>query len=215
MTIARRNTGKTPTGPRFEFHPLTTDRWADFVRLFGQRGACGGCWCMWWRVHRAQFTKQKGAGNKRAMKGIVASGEVPGLLAMDNGEPVGWCCVGPREMFPVLARSRVLRPVDDQPVWSVVCFFVDRSRRGQGLSRALLRAAVTYAAEHGARIVEGYPVEPRTARLPDAFAWTGLAAAFHRVGFKEVARRSPTRPIMRYKVRLARKGKANQGLNPA
>ena len=211
MPGTERKTARAQIGKGFTLQPLTLDRWADFVRLFGQHGACGGCWCMWWRVSRTQFAKQKGAGNKRAMKKIVASGEVPGLLAMDDGKAVGWCCVAPRETFPVLGRSRVLRPIDNQPVWSIVCFFVDRRYRGQGLSVALLRAAVAYTAEHGARIVEGYPVEPRKARLPDAFAWTGLAATFRRVRFQEVARRSPTRPIMRHLIRRARQTAYKRG----
>jgi GNAT superfamily N-acetyltransferase len=94
--------------------------------------------------------------------------------------------------------------VDGRPVWSVVCFFVAREHRGRGLSIALLRTAVALAARHGARVVEGYPVEPRAGRTGDAFVWTGLASTFARAGFREVARRSPTRPVMRSDVRSKR-----------
>ena len=109
-----------------ECHPLTKERWADLEKLFGERGACGGCWCMWWRLKRADFDRQKGNGNKKSLQAIIDSGEVPGILAYWRGEPVAWCSVAPREKFPVLDRSRVLKRVDETPVWSIVCFFVEK-----------------------------------------------------------------------------------------
>jgi len=118
-------------------------------------------------------------------------------LAYVSGQPVGWCAVAPRESFPVLERSPTLRRVDDQVAWSVACFFVARPFRRRGLSVRLPQAAVDYAKARGACVVEGYPVEPRKTSMPDAFAWTGLVATFRRAGFKEVLRRSPSRPIMR------------------
>lgn len=189
---------ETASLPALDFYPLTPERWDDLVALFGPRGACGGCWCMWWRLKHSQFEKQKGEENKRALKRIVDSGEVPGLLAYADGHPVGWCSVAPREAFPRLGRSRILKRVDDRPVWSVVCFFVDKPFRRRGVAVRLLEAAVEHAMKHGAMIVEGYPVEPRKASTPDAFAFTGLASAFRKAGFVEVLRRSDTRPIMRY-----------------
>jgi GNAT superfamily N-acetyltransferase len=156
---------------------------------------------MWWRLKRSEFEKRKGAGNKRAMKAIVRKGDVPGIIAYAGKQPVGWCAVAPRENYGTLERSRILKPVDDHPVWSVVCFFVEKAHRGTGVSVELLRAAVAHAKRHGARIVEGYPVEPKQDRMPDAFAWFGLASAFERAGFEEVARRSPTRPIMRLHIK--------------
>ena len=110
--------------PQLEFHPLTPERWQDLETLFGPRGACGGCWCMWWRLKRSQYVKQKGPGNRRALKKIVDSGEIPGLLAYADGQPIAWCSVGPREAYSTLERSRILKRVDDKPVWSVVCFVV-------------------------------------------------------------------------------------------
>jgi len=191
-------TSKTASLPALEFHPLTPERWKDLEALFGERGACGGCWCMWWRLKRSQFEKQKGEGNRRALKKIVDSGEVPGLLAYAGGQPVAWCSVAPRETYSVLERSRTLKRIDDQPVWSVVCFFVAKPFRGKGVTVKLLRAAVEYVKEQGARIIEGYPVEPKKTRMPDAFAYTGLVSTFRKAGFIEVLRRSETRPIMRY-----------------
>jgi len=192
-------------GIKLEFHPVTPGRWADFERLFGARGACGGCWCMWWRLKRSEYEKQKGAGNRRAMKKLVDSEQVPGLLAYSRGEPVAWCSVAPREEFPVLERSRVLKRVDDKPVWSVVCLFVAKSYRRKGLTAKVLEAAVEYAKRQGAAIVEGYPTEPRKPEMPDVFAATGLASAFRKAGFTEVARRSDTRPIMRRSVLSGRR----------
>ncbi len=186
--------------PVWAFHPLTPERWHDFEMLFGPRGACGGCWCMWWRQTRAEFDRMKGEANRQAMKALVESGHVPGILAYSGGKPVGWCSVAPREEFSALARSRVLRPVDDRPVWSVVCFFVDKAYRRQGLTVALLRAAVGYAAAHGATIVEGYPAEPKKPDTPALFVYMGTVSAFRKAGFVEVARGSPSRPIMRYRI---------------
>jgi len=180
------------------FHPVTPDRWADLETLFGPRGACGGCWCMYWRLRRSEFEQFKGEGNRQFLKSIVEAGEVPGLLAYHDGLPVGWVSVEPRPAFPALERSRILKPVDDQPVWSVVCFYVARGYRRKGVTVALLRAAVGYARQQGAAILEGYPVEPKDAKAPDPFVYTGLASAFRQAGFQEVLRRSETRPIMRY-----------------
>ena len=183
-----------------EIHTLTPARWDDFVTLFGANGACGGCWCMAWRLPRADFVKGKGDGNKKAIQRLVKYGNVPGILAYMDGQPVGWCSVAPRDEFPALGRSRVLKPVDNQPVWSVSCLFVASQFRGRGVSVELLKAAAEHAKKCGATIVEGYPVEPYTERMPAAFAWTGLPAAFEKAGYKECARRSKTRPIMRKRV---------------
>jgi GNAT superfamily N-acetyltransferase len=179
-----------------EFFPLTRERWADFEDLFGVHGACGGCWCMWWRLKRSEFLRLKGEGTKKAMKSIVESGEIPGILAYAGGKAVGWCAVAPRESLVRLGGSRVLKPVDDKPVWSVVCFFVAKPFRHKGLTVELLKAAVGYVKLRGGKIVEGYPTEPGT-RLPDAFVYTGLASAFRKAGFMEALRRSKNRPIMR------------------
>ena len=182
---------------KLAFHPATPDRWPDIEQLFGERGACAGCWCMWWRLARTQWKEQRGDGNRKALRKIVKSGALPGILAYADGKPVGWCAVQPREEFPVLERSRILKPVDDSPVWSIVCQFVLAPNRRQGLSVELLNAAVEHVREQGGGIVEGYPTDA-VKDQPAAFVHTGLASAFREAGFTEVARRSPTRPIMRY-----------------
>lgn len=180
-----------------DIRPLTPHRWPDLETLFGPRGGCGGCWCMWWRLTRSEHQRSKGEANKQAFRQIVDAGSIPGLLAYRDDVPIGWCAVEPRSHYPSLGRSRVLAPLDDEPVWSVTCFFIARPHRGVGVATALLEAAAEHARSEGARVLEGYPVEPRDERVPEAFAWTGVPEIFERAGFREVARRSETRPIMR------------------
>ena len=182
----------------YQFYSLTKERWNDFTELFGEKGGCAGCWCMYWRVRRKLYEQNKGDGNKRAIKKIVTSGTIPGILAYKNSKPVGWCSVAPRDDFPVLENSRVLKRIDEKPVWSVVCFFVKKEFRGNGVSINLLEAAKKYVKDKGGKIIEGYPIEPKQDKFPEAFAWVGLASAFRKAGFKEIARRSETRPIMRF-----------------
>lgn len=179
-----------------QFHPLTADRWSDLQRLFGEHGACSGCWCMFWRVTRSEFDRLRHDGRRQAFKSIVQSGEITGILVYLNDEPIGWCSIAPRETFGALERSRTLKRVDDRPVWSIVCFFVARPHRRAGLMIELLRAAIEYAQEHGTKIVEGYPVEMKDRRYAGVELYSGVASVFHEAGFIEV-RRQP-RLIMRY-----------------
>jgi GNAT superfamily N-acetyltransferase len=177
--------------------PATPERWPDLAALFGPRGACGGCWCMYWRRTAADFNRRKGRANRASLRSLVTSGRLPGLVAYTDRTAVGWCSVGPRDAFPRLEQARALRRIDAEPVWSVVCFYVSQSHRRQGISVALLEGAAAFARRQGARILEGYPVEPRGSDYADAFAWTGTAGAFRAAGFVEARRASPTRPIMR------------------
>ncbi len=181
------------------FHPLTSDCFADFERLFGPRGACGGCWCMFWKLRGKAYSENTGKPAHQMQKSVVDSGIIPGLLAYADGQPVGWIAVEPRRAYPRLAHSRVLQPVDNQEVWSVPCFFVDRKFRGRGITVRLLKAAVEYVRSKGGRIVEGYPVEVR-GKTSDVFVYTGIASAFQKAGFAEIARNSPTRPIFRFEI---------------
>jgi GNAT superfamily N-acetyltransferase len=183
---------------KLKFFAVTQKRWSDFETLFGERGACGGCWCMLWRLKRSEFEQQKGAKNKQAMKAIIESGKIPGLLAYSKGQPIAWCSVAPRDQFPALERSRIMKKIDDKPVWSISCLFVAKNHREKGVSVQMAGAAIDYVAKKGGKILEAYPVEPKKDRSPPAFVWTGLAAGFRKAGFVECARRSETRPIMRY-----------------
>lgn len=179
-----------------KFLPLTAERWPDLESLFSINGATD-CWCMWWRLKGSEYERQRGQANKQALKKIVDSGEVPGILAYAGKQAIGWCSLGLRERLGRLERSPRLRRVDSQPVWSIVCFFVDKRFRGQGVAEGLLKAAVEYAKGKGAKIVEGYPVEMGESIKLDS-ASMGVAPMFRKLGFVEVLRRSEMRPIMRY-----------------
>jgi len=185
-------------------YPLTPDRWDDLERLFGPNGADGGCWCMWNRQTGREFEQHRGDDNRAAFAGIVAAGPPPGLLAYEDGDPVGWVSVGPRQQYGRLQRSWVTKPVDDMPVWGINCFVVDRQHWGEGVAQRLLEEAVAYAAAQGAEAVEGCPVDPHEERIAGASGWPGLAAMFRRAGFVEIARRRETRPVMRKVLRAGR-----------
>jgi GNAT superfamily N-acetyltransferase len=196
-----------PKKPTFTWHPLTPDRFSDLQTLFGPHGACGGCWCMTWRLSRQEFHEGKGATNEARFHLAVMTGPPPGVLLYHEHEPVAWCAIAPREDYPALERSRVMARVDDQPVWSVSCFFVRKDWRGKGLTVELLDAATEFAKSQGATIVEGYP-SVTSKRYADAFVWTGLDSAFIKAGFAEAVKRSPARKIMR-KYLTAKAGSKN------
>lgn len=185
------------TGAPLRFEPLAERSWPALETLFGERGACGGCWCMYWRQSAKEHERNRGAGNRDALRERVRGGQPLGVIAYLDGEPVGWCSVAPREHFVRLARSRILAPVDETPVWSITCLYLAPAVRRRGISSRLVEAACSYAASLGAGTVEAYPVEPRSDAMPPPFAWTGIRSAFDRAGFREVARRSATRPVVR------------------
>lgn len=190
---------KKPPTTRIETHPLTPDRWRDFAALMNSRFDTRHCWCMWPRL-ATDYKQRTPEANRRSIKRVVDTAAAPpGVLAYVEGEPVGWCAVAPRKEFKKLDRSRATQRIDEEPVWSVVCFFVLRNARRNGVSRALLAAAVALAKRHGARVVEGYPVEGAR----DQFR--GPEPLFASAGFQEAARRQPNRPIMRRSTRAAPK----------
>lgn len=183
-------------------HPLTTDRWTDLEALFNQKGCsfARGCWCMFYRevgkpappagVSLADFRKAQ-------LRDLAAGDTPPGLIGYGTtGQPVGWVALGPRQCFAKLKRSPVMKAIDDQPVWSVVCFVVPSVHRGQGIAGALLRHAICHARDHGAQVLEAYPID-KPQRSQDQWLWHGAKSMFDRAGFREVARRKPERPVMR------------------
>ena len=184
---------------KLSFHPLTLERWKDFENLFGEKGACAGCWCMYWFMNKKEYDeKRKDGRTKKEMKMMVKDKIEPGIIAYDDDKPVGWVAIQPREKYSKLSNSKILRPVDDKPVWSIVCFFVHKDYRKKGISVKLIQNACDFAASKGGMIVEAYPTETKTKNSAPVFIYTGTASAFKKAGFKEVARRSETRPIMRY-----------------
>lgn len=194
--------GRTPP---IRVRDLRRDDWPVIERLFGEKGACGGCWCMWWRVPRGGklWEDSKGAKNKRTFKRLLSAGKVLGCLAFVDDEPVGWCCVGPRSDFPRLERTKALKTDWDKRTWSVTCFYIKAGFRGKGVASALLPKAVALAKRKGARVVEGYPVRPKTDKsIPAAFAWTGIPGLFERCGFGNVATPNGSRDI--YQLNITR-----------
>jgi GNAT superfamily N-acetyltransferase len=199
---------------RISVRPLQRDDWPAIEALFGARGACGGCWCLAWRLPHTQWQAQKGAANKRAFARLVTSGEATGCLAFAGGEPVGWCSVGPRAEFRALENKRSLRTDWDERTWSVTCFFIRKDFRARGVSSRLLEAAVRLARERGATRVEGYPVVPSPGfggrKMPAAFAWTGLPQTFERAGFRRLDHAPGARPIYVRRLRAGCSGAARR-----
>jgi GNAT superfamily N-acetyltransferase len=182
---------------KLRIRPLTPDLWPALEDLFGELGACNGCWCMNWRIGSA-YHKRPRKMNRAAFREIVNQGPPPGLIAFDGEVPVGWCQLTPRDNLPWLNRAWRLRRVDDLPVWSISCFFVRKGHRRRGVTSALIAAAVKMAQAAGAPALEAYPLD--ASRTPSS-SWTGYASTFSRAGFKVVARHTPPRPIMRRDLR--------------
>jgi len=182
-----------------EFHPVTSDRWADLDRLFSasageELGNPSRCWCMEWRRPHEAWEREAGEGNRHAMQAFIDGGEVPGILAYLDGEPAGWCSVSPRNSLSRLIAEGGFRSPDRSDVWSIICFYVPETRRGQGMMKGLVCAAVDYAVEHGAKVVEAYPNRPEI--IDDGAA--GSFRIFEQAGFVEVARPNPIQVTMRY-----------------
>jgi len=182
-----------------KFESLGSRNWGLFEQLFGPRGACGSCWCMYYRLPPAGFREGKFEdGNKLAMKEIVEAGRPAGILALYEGQAIAWCAFAPREDFAKLSRSRENKPIDDRAVWSIPCIFIHKDFRKYGVSVALLKGVIAYSRENGIRIIEAYPTIPTTGSLPDSFAWTGLYKSFERAGFTVADRTSANRPMVRF-----------------
>jgi GNAT superfamily N-acetyltransferase len=198
--------GAERAGVELDVRPVTAELWPELVEFFGPSGAYSHCWCAWWRVSSAEFTQgcaEGGAGNRALLERLIREGEAPGLLGYAEGKPVGWVALAPREQYPRLLRSRMLKPEpapDGRPepgVWSLTCFWIPRAHRGHGVATALLGAAVVHARAHGATELEAYPVDTSDGRAAPASLYTGAAVMFERAGFREVLRRSDKRPVMR------------------
>ena len=198
-----------------EIHPLTPDRLPDLAALFGQGGDPKSCWCAWFRLRGIQFHNSTAVTNRKVLEEAVETTATddrsPGLIAYRDGEAIGWVSLGPRDDYERLQHSKILARIDERPVWSIVCFVVGRKARGQGVASVLLNAAVDYAREHGATLLEGYPVETDGKRIPSANVYKGTVGMFERAGFAVVERRqfnrsTPVRPIVRRAIRRRRAG---------
>lgn len=167
-----------------EFRELSPDLWPQMQALFGKTGACGGCWCMSWRLKKGEkWESVKGEPARQRMKDLVASGRAHGILAFADGEPVGWCSFDRRTDYDRLNRAPSLKCPDAEQVWSIPCFFIKRGYRNRGISGGLLDAALSALQRLGATVAEGYPQRPKQGRLADPFVWTGILSVFERAGF--------------------------------
>jgi GNAT superfamily N-acetyltransferase len=217
------------TSTEYSVQPLTAARWPDMLELAGQRGMFAGCWCMWFRRRNRDWWAAGNQGNREAFQGIVDAERVPGLLAYKDGDPVGWVSLAPRDEYERISgdREAAVHGGAKQSVWAIVCFYIDRGSRGQGVATALLDAAIDYARREGATLLEAYPVEP-DGRIDSGSAFTGLRSMFARAGFRETGRfdrwaaapkasdpqpppvrRLPGRPVMRLELRRSRQARSS------
>jgi GNAT superfamily N-acetyltransferase len=203
MSMGQKKTNNSGclAGNELTFEPLTLKNWNKFTQLFGDRGACGNCWCMYYRLKKSDFLEGKtDDGNKRAMEEIVRENKPAGILGLYEGQAIAWCAFAPREDFIKLENSRVHKRIDDKIVWSIPCFFIDKNFRRIGISVELLKGVIRYATCNRIKIIEAYPTIPTKEPLPDSFAWIGLYKSFERAGFEIVDRTSRNRPMVRYYV---------------
>ena len=182
------------TAPRLDYQPVTSRRLPDLERFSAGHGKFRYCSCMRWRMASAEYARSGKENRAAALADLVCRDTPVGVLAYLDGEPVGWCSIAPRESYAGLERYQALARLDQAPVWSVVCFFVDRRVRRQGVTLGLLRAAVSYAVSQGARIVEGYPVQPGSG----LYTYMGSPATFAKAGFRDVTPDGHARQVMRY-----------------
>lgn len=180
-----------------KFQALNKETWQDLQILFGEKGACGGCWCMYWRLTHKKFQENKGLKNKRSFNNLINDHYHLGILAYDNDIPVGWCSISPKTELPRLKTSRLFKNTEDSTkTWSITCLYIHKDHRRKGLSSRMISAACKYAFENGASAVEAYPILPKKEMAP-AFAWVGFSDSFRKAEFEEVTRVSETRCIMK------------------
>jgi GNAT superfamily N-acetyltransferase len=169
-----------------EVLPATVERFADVAKVFAPRNQEGACWCLSYRLSSATFNQLKGEARPEALKALCARDVAPGVIAYVDREPAGWCAFGPRSEMERLRRSRTIQYLDDEPVWSIVCFVILAQFRRRGLAHRMLDGAIDYARDHGARVLEGYPIDPDGARVSSAFAYVGTTSLFEAAGFKRI-----------------------------
>lgn len=185
----------------FTFKPLTRELWPQLEELFGPRGACGNCWCMYYRLSKKDFNEgKKERGNKQTLKKLVWEDQPTGILALDGDRAIAWCAFAPRDVMLRLENSRVHKRIDDLPVWSIPCLFIRKDYRRKGLTTELLKAVISFAEENNVDVIEAYPAVDVKKDLPDAFLWFGKFRSFEKAGFKIVSQLSQNRPLVRYYV---------------
>lgn len=182
------------------FEPLSIHTWPQLEALFGENGACGGCWCMYWRLFHKEYEQKKGLENKQLLQQLIKDKQPLGVVAYQDENPVGWCSVSPKPTLVRLSKSRLykhLEEIDD--TWSITCLFIHKEYRHQNLSTQLISAASAYAFDQGAKVVEAYPIMPQKKNMPPVFAYVGFESAYGKAGFEKIKQVSPTRSVMRLK----------------
>ena len=193
----------SPPVHSLEVRPLTPDTFGDLAALFEEGGDPKWCWCMFFRARGRDWSNSTAEQNRAELRALADRPDIaPGLVGYEGDRVVGWVSLGPRHDYERLEYSKVLAPVDDTPVWSIVCFVVSRRARGRGVAMGMLRAATEYAREHGATMLEAYPADTAGGRRRAADIYQGTLVMFERAGFEVVERRqwnpsTPVRPIVR------------------
>ncbi len=180
-----------------KFEPLSAANWEHFEKLMGEKGGCGGCWCMTFRLPTKEFRANKFAGNKGLIKRIVDSGMPVGLVGIVNNNPFGWIAFAPREHYIKIENSRSLKRIDQRPVWSITCFFIEKEYRRKGFSAIMIRGAIEFAGKNKISILEAYPAIPYSDKVSPPFLWTGVLSAFLENGFKVVHQYGKSKAMVR------------------
>ena len=188
---------KSVTNIKLKFDPLTSANWKQFEEVMGEKGGCGNCWCMYFRIPYKTFQEIKPDGNKKLMKQIVKKGEPVGLIASMNKQTVGWIGLAPREDYIKLENSRTFKRIDDKPVWSITCFFIKKELRRMGLSRQLIKGAIDFAKKKKIKTLEAYPAIPYSEKVPYPFLWVGVLSSFIKNGFTVVQQNGKSRAMVR------------------
>ena len=175
---------------------LSKKTWKDLELLFGNNGACGGCWCMTPRLSSVDYNKNKGDKNKQLFQQLVVNNEPLGILAYHENLPVAWCSISPKSRLLQMKNSRIMKTTPNENTWSIVCLFIKKEYRRKQVSALIIKKAVEYAFENGAKAVEAYPVISKNDKMPDVFAWTGFWKSYEKAGFKKVKQVSETKLIM-------------------
>jgi GNAT superfamily N-acetyltransferase len=191
-------TGKTKNvTTSLSFQELHTGNWDQFETLMGEKGGCGNCWCMYFRLPYKTFQENKPHGNKKLMKQLVKKGLPQGLIAFIDKQPAGWIALAPREDYMKIENSRVFKRMDDKPVWSITCFFVKKEFRHKGLSQQLIKGAIDFARKKKIKTLEAYPAIPYNEKVPHPFLWVGILSSFIKNGFTIVRQHSKSRAMVR------------------
>lgn len=182
---------------KLKFDSLTASNWKQFEILMGEKGGCGNCWCMFFRLPYKDFQENKPDGNKKLMKQLVKKGMPQGLIASMNNDPVGWIAMAPREDYMQIENSRVFKRIDDKQVWSITCFFIKKEFRHKGLTQQLIKGAVDFAKKKKIKTLEAYPAIPYSEKVPPPFLWVGVLSSFIKNGFKIVKQNSKSKAMVR------------------